>query len=120
MVSYAQKHGKETINWDKELSGNIPTNRMDELVINSDSWDACPIGQLSNVIDRHDNGEPKNELLKYLGKKFTESFKHNDIGSAKHYLALIKAHSKFLIEQIESEKLLELDIFYKESGKKRP
>jgi len=120
MVSYAQKHGKEIINWDKELSGTITPNRMDDLVSYSDSWDTCPIGQLSNVIPRELSGEAKDSLLATLAIKFTESFKSNDIASAKHFLTLIKAHSKFIVEQVESAKLLELDTFYKESGKKRP
>lgn len=119
MVSYAEKQGKEIINWDKELSGKITPERMEELMICSDSWSTCPTGQLSNVIRRDSTGEPKDDIMTSFGRKFTDVFKSGDIASAKHYIGLIKTHGKFLVEQVEAEKLLELDIFYKESGKKR-
>ncbi len=84
MKSYAEEQDSIIINWKKELTLPISDDRWCEIKEFSGSWGSCSVGQLSALIDRGRDGEPKDQKLSDLGKAFS-----NVIDAEESELALL-------------------------------
>lgn len=73
MKSYSRSLHLPHVDWNLELSTDceqMNLNKVKQLAKLSYNWSVCAIGSQSELIQRYDNGEPKDEKLRALGRLF--------------------------------------------------
>jgi hypothetical protein len=105
MKTYSEVNGKEPFDWYKALKAeNISEEDWDKLEKMSNDWVTCACGNQCTVLERENDGRPRDLILYFLGGKdgFTKAIIENNKEEALNLLNLIELRSQFLINQIKS------------------
>jgi len=121
MKRYSDYFEEEFVDWESFLKKkNISENEWEEKCEFVNYWSCCPSGNLCNSIKRHESdeydyygdlislqGQPKDEILKILGTKFSEDFPERNQDHLLNLVQLINLRGEHLVKARRKEKVLE-------------
>lgn len=103
MKSYSQVNKKKPFDWnaflDKAIKGKTTEKENWKATKLAMNWVTCACGNQCDVIDRLDDGCPKDDDLEHLGHTFFHDIEDENWKEAKQTLKEIEKRSAFLINQ---------------------